>query len=147
VTGTFDDTTVRAAFDSAAGWSAAAVVVVILVCYIATRKSSGPRFDRRWLFSGIVAVVLCGIASYASLHFANTTAMAQSCGSDPNAFPWPLPGSVVSNRTVAGLLWGALAFIVGSIVFTAAFGWYPSMKNGFYHNRGTPWPRMLTGGK
>lgn len=146
-TGHFDDATVRAAFDNAAIASAAAVILVILVCYLATRQASGPRFDKRWAISGVVAVIICGIASYASLRFAHTTAMLQACESDPNAFAWPLPADVVAKRAFAGVVWGALAFAIGSVAFTWLFGWYPSYQNGFYHNRGTPWPRLLPGGE
>lgn len=146
-TGHFDNATVMAAFNSAALWSTIAVIAIILFCYMATRKASGPRFDKRWVLSGVASLIICGVISYAALHFAHTTAAANSCESNPNAFAWALPDNVVLNRTIAGLVWGALAFALGSFIFTRAFGWYPSLTNGFYHNRGTPWPRLLTGGK
>jgi len=145
--GYFDDNLVRAAFDAAASWSGAVTVSAILLCYLATRKSTGPRFDRRWLTWWIVGCAVCGLASYLALHFAHITAMAQSCQSDPGAFAVSLPRGVVVNRTTAGLVWGLLAFAIGSVVGTLAAGWYPSLHNGFYHSRGTPWPRFLPGAK
>ena len=146
-TGHFDNASVLAAFNSAALWSVIAIVVIILLCYMVGRQSSGPRFDKRWLLSGVAAIIVCGVVSYATLHFAHTTAAANSCESNPNAFAVALPGGVVLNRTFAGLAWGAIAFVAGSALFAALFGWYPSLNNGFYHNRGTPWPRLLSGGK
>lgn len=145
--GSFDDNSVRAAFATAGAWSAIVVAAMIFGCYFLTRKSSGPGFDKRWVVFGLFASALCFVVAYGALHFAHTTAMAQSCESNPSAFAWPLPAGVVMSRAIAGLVWGALAFFVLSIVMTAVAGWYPSMRNGFYHNRGTPWPRLLTGGK
>jgi hypothetical protein len=145
--GYFDDASVRAAFDAVAGWSAVAVLVVILYCYMATRQASGPRFDRRWVFALIGSALACAGVAYVVLHTANTTAMAQSCQTNPSAFAIGLPGRVVGGRVLAGVLWGLLAFALGSVTLTRLLGWYPSLRNGFYHNRGTPWPRMLPGGK
>lgn len=145
--GYYDDGLVREAFNATALWSGALVVSAILVCYLLTRKSSGPRFDRRWLVTLSVTGILCAAVAFAILHFAHVTAMAQSCQSDPSAFPVQLPGGVILSRAAAGLFWGLLQFAIGSTVFTLAFGWYPSLHNGFYHSRGTPWPRFLPGGK
>jgi hypothetical protein len=146
-TGLFDDAAVHAAFTSAAMWSAVVIAVLIPVCYLATRKASGPKFDRRWLYSMISAGVTCALVSYAVLAFAPTTAAANTCESNPNAFLVSLPSGVVMRRTIAGLVWGLLAFVVGSFLGTRIFGWYPSLRNGFYHSRGTPWPRMSPGRK
>jgi uncharacterized membrane protein len=145
--GYFDDVSVHAAFQLTAAYSIVAVLLVIGICYMATNRSTGPSFDRRWLlFLGISALV-CGLGAFGLLSTAHTTAMAQSCETNPEAFAVALPLGLVIARSVAGLLWGALAFVLGSVALTRTAGRAPMMWNGFFHNRGTPWPRLTPFGK
>jgi hypothetical protein len=144
-TGSFNYASVSAAYATTAAVSVFLVILVLSVCYLATRLSTGPRFDRRFLFSWVITTVLCGVIPFLVLTFAPTTAEAGTCQSNPSAFPATLPMGVIISRGMAGLVWGALAFLIFSVLATKIFGNFPSLKNGFYHNRGTPWPRFMGG--
>jgi hypothetical protein len=42
------------------------------------------------------------------------------------------------------LVWAALAFIAFSWLCTFTVGRWAALHNGFFHNRGWPWPRVLS---
>lgn len=144
-TGVFDERTVRAAYQLVSGESLLLVLALVLGCYLLTRASTGPRFTRQWCIWWAVAIVCTGAATWAQLHFApNTTAELQTCESNPAAFPVALPGAYVFARTAAALVWALIVYPLLSVVLTQTVGRVPGMRNGFFHNRGTPWPRLVT---
>lgn len=140
--GTFDDQTVRAAFTLVGVESAAIVLAIVLACYLAGRVSTGPRFTFRWVVLWLVAAALCAGVAWLQLANAPTTALAGSCESDPSAFPAALPFATVVNRALAAAAWALLAYPFVSVLLTNTVGRVPALWNGFFHNRGTPWPRL-----
>jgi hypothetical protein len=143
--GIFDERTIRAAYGLVSGESLLIVLACVFGCYMLTRASTGPRFTRQWLAWWGASVVLTGAVVWAQLHFApGTTAEVQTCESNPAAFPVPLPGGYVFARTAAALVWAAIAYALFSVLLTQTAGRVPGVRNGFFHNRGTPWPRLVT---
>ena len=143
--GVFDERTIRAAYGLVAGESFLIVLAAVLGCYLLTRASTGPRFTRQWLAWWAGAVAVAGLATWAQLHFApGTTAEVGTCESNPAAFPVALPGAWVFARTMAALAWAALVYPLLSVLLTQTAGRVPGTRNGFFHNRGTPWPRLVT---
>lgn len=143
--GIFDERTIRAAYGLVSAESFAVVLVLVVGCYMLTRASTGPRFTRQWMACWGVAALLAAVVTWAQLHFApGTTAEVQTCESNPAAFPVPLPGGFVFARTMAALVWAALVYPLLSVLLTQTAGRVPGMRNGFFHNRGTPWPRLVT---
>ena len=142
-TGYFDFPTVKAAFDTAGITSLALVILIVGLCYMATRVTMGPRFRARFFISLGTACVGCAVAAFAVLHWYPTTAMANSCQSNPTAFAWPLPMNVILMRSAVGMIWGIAAFLFFAWLLTYSFGRLPAEGNGFFHNRGWPWPRAL----
>jgi hypothetical protein len=140
--GLYDPATVAAAFDHVAFASIVAVLLCVGLCYQLTRASLGPRFVKQWWLWLFVSAVVCGIVALILLKTAPTTAYPQSCSTNPTAFAVALPDSLVWIRTFVGLGWGAIAFIVASLILTRTLGYFPSARNGFFHNRGCPWPRV-----
>jgi hypothetical protein len=69
--------------------------------------------------------------------------MAGSCDSNPDAFPAVLPVNVMLIRSAFALFWGPAAFILFAWILTFTLGRWPGEQNGFFHNRGWPWPRAL----
>lgn len=141
--GFYDGVSVASAYDILAAASIAAVLVIVLAIYMGTDKALGPRFIKRWYKGLAIAAVVCGILGYAVLSIAPTHAFGGTCPSNPAPFPLRLPASLIVWRTLAGILWGAVAYFVFSIVLTATAGRFASLKNGFFHNRGCPLPRLV----
>jgi hypothetical protein len=140
--GFYDATQIIAAFDWAAVASAIVVVVTVIVCYQLARGSLGGRFVRRWWISLVASGALCLGVVWGILATWPTVALANSCATNPDAFPVSLPGDVIWSRAFVGLVWGALAFIVASLIATFFLGRFAHAKNGFFHHRGCPWPRF-----
>jgi hypothetical protein len=140
-TGFFDPDTVRAAYQAASWATLAAVVVWILVCYLWTRTTLGPRFVHRWWLFGVIAAASGFVAPLLVLHYWPTRALAGSCQTNPTPFLNPLPWSEILQRGLAGLLWAAIAYVLLSLVATRLVGWLPA-SGGFFHNRGCPAPRF-----
>jgi len=141
--GFYDPTTVSSAFSAAAIASFISVLVMLIVIYQFTRVSLGPRFVWRWWIGLFATALLCGAVTALILHAAPTTALAGSCETSPDAFSIRLPNDVILDRSLAGVVWGLLAFTLFSLVTTATVGRVPASKNGFFHNRGCPWPRFV----
>jgi hypothetical protein len=138
--GFFDPATVSAAY-GAAGWaSLGAVILLVLCCYLLTRSSLGPGFVKRWWIFLAIAGVVGFLVPLGVLRFWGTRALAGSCVTNPNPFAATLPWSEILDRSVAGLVWAPLAFLIFSLLFTRTAGWLPQ-SGGFFHNRGCPWPR------
>jgi hypothetical protein len=51
-----------------------------------------------------------------------------------------IPASLLMDRMFAGLVWGALAFLLLSLLATRVLG-LSRLAGGFFHYRGCPWPR------
>ncbi len=147
-TGFFDDRTVRAVYSLVSTESVIIVLAMVALCYLHTSASTGPRFTRRWVAFWAGTVVVAGAAAWLQLHFApGTTAELNTCESNPAAFPVPLPGAEVVMRALTAVVWAALAYPLASVVLTQTLGRWAHLRNGFFHNRGTPWPRVLTSPK
>jgi hypothetical protein len=120
--------------------SAVTVVVLLLFCYLLPRASLSPRFVMRWWLTLAAAAVLCFLVPLALGLTAEVHARAGSCSTRPAAFPVELPVSLLMDRMFAGLLWGALAFLVLSLFATKVLG-LSRHAGGFFHHRGCPVPR------
>jgi len=140
--GFYDLTTVTSAYNLAALVSFVLVLLMVALIYQATRVSLGPRFVWRWWLGLSLTALLCGAATWFVLYAAPTTALAGSCETSPDPFPIRLPSAAMLDRSVAGVVWGLLAFTVLSLIATNTIGRVASSKNGFFHNRGCPWPRF-----
>lgn len=139
--GFFAPESIEAAFSWAGTASAVFVLVLVTVTYLAVSGALSPRFVKRWwVFLGAAALGSFVIAVIA-LRVTPTYAMAGSCSTNPTAFLEPLPWGLIWNRAFAGLLWGALAFVVLSLVLTRTLGRWPQGR-GFFHFRGCPVPRF-----
>lgn len=146
--GFYDDVSVANAYMMASMEAAAIVLLLVLACYLWTRQAGGPRFAKRWLLFLAGAIVFSGVVSWVSLTYAPVTALAGSCETNPDAFRVALPAARVLQRALAGLVWGGLAFFLLSLLLTRTVGRFASLRNGFFHNRGIPWPRIISvGGK
>lgn len=141
-TGFYDTATVSAAFNHVAIASVAIVLALVLVCYLLTQSTTGAGFVKRWWGSLAGAAVFCAVAAFGILSFAPTTARAGSCETNPAPFPIALPPGLITDRALAGLAWGALAFLLMSVLSTLVLGRIASKRNGFFHNRGVPVPRF-----
>src|SRR5207253_1481357 len=140
--GFYDYVTVNAAFNLAAVVSAIIVVLGVIICYQMFRGSLGERFVKRWWIGLVVTGIVCLAAVWVALATYHTTALANSCTTNPTAFAIKLPTSIVINRALVGLVWGMLVFAILSLLATLTLGKIPHRANGFFHNRGCPWPRF-----
>lgn len=138
--GFFAPDSVGAAFSWAGYSSLAAVVVLVLITYLATTGSLSPRFVKRWWLFLLVAALACFGIAVAALWLYPTHAMVGSCATNPTAFERQLPWGLIWERAFAGLLWGSLAFTLLSVLLTRLLGNWPWSK-GFFHFRGCPVPR------
>jgi hypothetical protein len=141
--GFYDFDSVTAAFNAAAVVSAAIVVLAVVICYWFTSATLGPRFVRRWWIALATAALLTPVSVWVVLRRAPTTALAGSCETSPDAFSVILPFGTMLSRSLAGMLWAILAVVLLSSLLTATIGRIPHVRNGFFHNRGWPWPRIL----
>jgi len=120
--------------------SVVAVLVLLLACYLLPRASLSPRFVMRWWLTLAASAVLCALIPLALGLTADMHARAGSCSTRPAAFPVDLPASLLMDRMFAGLVWGALAFLLLSLLATQVLG-LSRLAGGFFHYRGCPWPR------
>ncbi|MEP6620001.1 MAG: hypothetical protein ABJE47_11825 [bacterium] len=141
--GDYDQSSVSSAVHASAAVWGLALIMLVCVCYNWTRLSMSPRFVFRWWIFLAIGAVVGAIAVYATLSWWPTIALANSCQSDPRAFPIALPSGFVWTQVWAAMIYGALMFAVLSVVFTAILGRFAHQANGFFHNRGCPLPRAL----
>lgn len=142
--GVYDPGPVKSAF-IATGWATLAVVLaIVLLCYLATRMSTGPRFQVRWWWCLGWSALASFLIPFIVLRPWPTRALPGSCENSPDAFAAALPWDVVVDRALTGLLWGVLLFVVLSLILTRVVG-KSSWGGGFFHNRGVPYPRILPG--
>lgn len=140
--GSYDDASVRAAYQLVSIESIASVIIAVFLCYMIGRMSTGARFSLRWWIVLAITMLWTGGITWWQLSHAATTALAGSCESNPTAFPVALPFANIVQRSIVGLVWALLAFPIVSFVLTRVLGYFPTMWNGFFHFRGTPWPRF-----
>lgn len=137
--GFFDTSTVQAAFDATWVASLLAILVLLLTCYLATSQSTGRSFGVRWIICVGISVVLGFLVPFVALTLYPTHALAGSCGTNPEPFALSLPAWLVLARSVAGAVWGPVAFLALSLVATKTVG-LSEKAGGFFHNRGVPHP-------
>lgn len=142
--GFFDPSTVATAYSAAGLASGVVVLLLAFVCFQFTSYTTGPRFTKRYVLFWLVCGVLCFLVPLAILRAAETLALAGTCDTNPEPFAQALPWNVIIGRGVAGLVWGALMFFVVTLLLTRTAGRFP-WSGGFFHNRGTPWPRLVPG--
>jgi hypothetical protein len=140
--GFFDPASVQAAYSLAGYVSVGLVVLLVLATYFLTTGSLSPRFVKRWWIFLSAAAVACFAAAFVILRGYPTHAMLGSCTTNPTAFAEQLPMDLVWLRSLAGLVWGALAFGLLSIVLTRTVGRWHGAR-GLFHFRGCPVPRFL----
>ncbi len=141
--GDYDPATVtNAVHASGAAW-ALSIALVVLVCYNWTKATMSPRFVIRWWIFMAVGALVGAAVTATVLNLWPTTADANTCQSDPRAFPAPLPSDFIMGQGFAGALYGALLFVLLSILFTQLLGRFAHRRNGFFQNRGCPIPRAL----
>jgi hypothetical protein len=138
--GYYDPVTISSAYAVAATTTVIAAFAVVLICYLGTRTSLGPRFLTRWRLSLVGAGMLGLLAPMLVLTLWPTRALAGTCETNPSPFAAPLPWSEVMAASASGALWALIAFVVLSLLLTQTIGWAP-WAGGFFHNRGCPWPR------
>lgn len=141
--GYYDGPSVASAFNALAATSFLTVLLVVLFIYLATDKALGPRFVVRWYWGLFAAAIFCAILPYAVLPVMPTHALSGTCPTNEDPFPLRLPGSLIMLRAMAGFVWGLLAYFLFSAIMTTTVGRFASAKNGFFHNRGCPLPRLV----
>lgn len=140
--GFFDPVPVATAYQWAAAATGLLVLAAVLACYLTDRRSLSRAFVRRWWVSLAIASVIGALVPLLMLYFAVPQhALAGTCDTNPLPFAATYPLGLALGRSLAGLVWGALAFAVFSFLLTRAAGWHPA-AGGFFHNRGCPWPRI-----
>lgn len=139
--GFYDPDTVRAAYEMASWATLVAVVGLVLICYLATRTSLGPKFVHRWWLFGVLTAAAGFVVSLLVLRGWDTRALANSCPTNPTPFLATLPWSEILQRGLAGLVWALIAYVLLSAAATWTVGWLP-LSGGFFHNRGCPVPRF-----
>ena len=138
--GFLDPSMVRAAYSVTGLATLAAALAVVLVCYLATRTTLGPRFVVRWYAFWGLAVALGLALPFAILRLWETRVYPGSCATNPTPFASPIPWSEVIERGAAGAVWAFAAFFVLSLLLTRTLGLLP-LAGGLFHNRGCPVPR------
>lgn len=138
--GFFDPATIDPGYSAIGYLSVALVIALVLLCYLWTATSTGPRFTRRWGLFLLLTGIVCFAATFL-LRLWPTMTLADTCLAGQAPFRLPLPWSVILDRALAGFVWGLLVFVLLSLVLTRSLGRLPWSK-GFFHNRGCPWPRL-----
>jgi hypothetical protein len=123
-----------------------AVLGLVFACYHLTRMTTGPGFSRRWTIFLPITAVTTALVALIVLKSMRFMAAELTCDTAPDPFKVGLPANVVWMRVFAGMIWGALAFVVFSVIFTKTLG-RVRWNTGFFHNRGTPLPRFLPTGR
>ena len=139
--GAFDPQSVAAAYAAAGSVNIVTVLLLVFACYLLASGSTSPRFSRRWsVFLGL-SVAISSLATLLVLRLWPAHALAGTCQTNPAPFAQTLPWDAIILRSIAGLYWGALLFLLFSLLLTRLAGRWPS-AGGFFHYRGTPWPRF-----
>jgi hypothetical protein len=138
--GFFDPAPLSAAYDWIFTATAAGVLLMVLVCYLAAPASLSLHFVRRWYGFWIGTALLGALVPLVVLLLMPQHALAGSCETNPLPFAAALSLSQMLPRITAGLAWAFLAFPLLSRILTWVAGRHPASR-GFFHNRGCPWPR------
>lgn len=121
-------------------------VAAVSTCYLMTRQSTGPAFQKRWIVFLLGSTVLAWVMNQVLLRVGTVRAAASACTTDPSPFPAHLPGDFVHGASLGAALVTLLLVVLFSLIATRVIGRRPWAR-GFYHNRGVPLPRMLPGGE
>ena len=140
VDGFLDPVPVAAAYGWTASASLVAVLLAVLLCYLAYADSLNTGFVRRWYGFLASAMAAGALIPVLVLSLAPQQAMAGSCETNPLAFAASFPDALIVDRAMAGLVWAGVAFCLASLLLTRVAGWHPASR-GLFHNRGCPWPR------
>jgi hypothetical protein len=143
--GFYDPASIQGAYTLASVASLALVLGGVFGCYLLLNRSSlGRRFVIRYWVWWLMVAVVSGLATWGVLATAPITALANTCQSNPAAFAQPLPMTTILNRSLAGAAWAFIAFFLLSWLATRPWllGGIALPRNGFFHNRGCPVPRL-----
>ncbi len=139
--GLYNATEVLGVWRTIAIASIVATLVIVLLCYLLPRASLSARFVRMWYACLAGTALLCFAIPFVVGKLTTVHVRAGSCTTRMAAFPVPhLPFDLLFERMLAGLVWGVLAFVLLSVIFTRLLARGP-VAGGFYHYRGCPWPR------
>jgi len=124
---------------NALAW-AAAVLALVLACYLTATASLDRGFVVKWWMYWGAAIVLGFLIPLVVLSFAPLKLLSGSCGGLKGSFPVHMSFTQIFPSMVAWALWALAAFPLLSWLFTRLAGWHPASR-GFFHYRGCPWPR------
>jgi hypothetical protein len=138
--GLYNQAEVLGIWRNIAAASVVGVLVLLLLLYLLPRASLSARFVRGWYLTLGAATVYCFLVPLAVGKLTTLSARPDSCTTRPAAFPVHLTVDLLVPRMWAGAVWGFLAFILLSLIFTRVLARGP-VAGGFFHYRGCPWPR------
>jgi hypothetical protein len=120
-------------------WSAA-VLLLVLVCYLTARASLNRGFVVKWYLYWLATIVLAALIPLAVLSLAHPMALAGSCEGIDAPFATKLLFDQILPTMVSAAGWAAVAFPLLSLAGTQLAGRHPASR-GFFHYQGCPWPR------
>ena len=141
-TGFFDPAVLEKAYSTANAAVLALAVLLLVLCYLWTSSSLGPRFVRRWTLFVVGTALAALVAATAIVALWPARALANSCETNPEPFAARVPFWEALQHGMSGTLLAVLAFVVLSLLLTRLAGRYP-WTGGLFHYRGCPWPRPL----
>ncbi len=131
---------VEAAYHLNAFAWAAAIVVLVLACYLTASASLDRGFVVKWWMYWAAAVLVGFLLPLAVLSLVPLKLAAGSCGALRAGMPVHMSLIQILPSMVAWAIWAFAAFPLLSWLFTRLAGWHPASR-GFFHYRGCPWPR------
>lgn len=139
--GLYDAAELTAVWGYMAAASAAAVLLALLVCYLAAGGSLRRSFVLRWYGTLAGVIAACALLPLLIGKVIDVQSRGGSCTTRVATFAVDIPLDLLWQRMFAGALWGGIAFVLLSLVFTQLLGRTPA-AGGFFHHRGCPWPRF-----
>ena len=118
----------------------AAVLLLVLTCYLTARASLNRGFVMKWYLHWTASIVLGALIPLAVLGLAHPTVLAGSCEGIDVAIATRLHFGQILPTMLAAAGWALAAFPLLSVILTRLAGWHPA-SGGFFHYRGCPWPR------
>jgi len=118
----------------------AAMLVLVLACYLTARSSLNRTFVLKWYTFWVGAVILGAAIPLAVLSFAHPTLIPGTCSAIRTAIGTSLAFEQILPTMLAAAGWAFAAFPALSLLLTWVAGWHPA-SGGFFHYRGCPWPR------
>src|SRR5690348_501735 len=102
--GVYDPGPIKNAF-MATGWATLLLVFsLVLLCYLATNMSTGPRFQWRWWGFLAGTATLSFVLPLLTLPWWPTHALQGSCENSPEPFAASLPWDLILARAFAGII-------------------------------------------